>query len=281
MSGAEFDSFVQQAQLILSGPPLDRQFLAGLWDGADKDLNRAINHLLGLPEENIVREGQGGANQSPTAGGGGGGGDAKKDKKHKKEKEKEKEKKKDKSPKKEATDDFGTGFGGGFDAFPSSFPDSAYTQQASWPPYQQPMTQPPPQSQPAYTQPDFSSPYQQPVTQPPPQSQPAYTQPDYYQQPVTLPPPQSQPAYTQPGYSPPYQQPGTQPLQQDLPQSHQYMSAVGKPPFGGTPDLGWESESDSENDWWNNPAPLPGPSQYGTLQSASQFPTQMAQPGWA
>ena len=37
MSGAEFDSFVQQAQLILSGPPLDRQFLAGLWDGADKD----------------------------------------------------------------------------------------------------------------------------------------------------------------------------------------------------------------------------------------------------
>ena len=162
------------------------------------------------------------------------------------------EKKKDKSPKKEATDDFGTGFGGGFDAFPSSFPDSAYTQQASWPPYQQPMTQPPPQSQPAYTQPDFSSPYQQPVTQPPPQSQPAYTQPDYYQQPVTLPPPQSQPAYTQPGYSPPYQQPvtqpppqsqpvytqpgysppyqqpGTQPLQQDLPQSHQYMSPLAR-----------------------------------------------------
>jgi hypothetical protein len=29
------------------------RFLSGLWDGADKDLNRAINHLLGLPEEKV------------------------------------------------------------------------------------------------------------------------------------------------------------------------------------------------------------------------------------
>lgn len=29
------------------------RFLSGLWDGADKDLNRAINHLLGLPEDKV------------------------------------------------------------------------------------------------------------------------------------------------------------------------------------------------------------------------------------
>lgn len=53
---------------------------------------------------------------------------------------------------------------------------------------------------------------------------------------------------------------------------------------------GWDSESDSDNDWWNNPAPLQSqrgggshggdalgaaPSQFGTLESASQYPTQM------
>lgn len=70
------------------------RFLSGLWDGADKDLNRAINHLLGLPEDKVreqifdnavhsriaclaipktvfcglqvVREGQGGGGASPV-----------------------------------------------------------------------------------------------------------------------------------------------------------------------------------------------------------------------
>eukprot|EP00435_Cladocopium_sp_Y103_P008958 s3552_g2.t1 len=60
------ENSTRKAQIILSGPPLDRQFLSGLWDGADKDLNRAINHLLGLPEDKVVREGQGGGGASPA-----------------------------------------------------------------------------------------------------------------------------------------------------------------------------------------------------------------------
>lgn len=103
MSGAEFESFCSQAQVILGGSPLDRHFLGTIWDGADKDLNRAINHLLGIDESKVVRAGDKSVGNGKDSAK-----DDKKDKKEKKEK-KDKKDKKDKADKQPQT--------GGFDAF--------------------------------------------------------------------------------------------------------------------------------------------------------------------
>eukprot|EP00931_Biecheleriopsis_adriatica_P074800 TRINITY_DN48797_c0_g1_i1.p1 TRINITY_DN48797_c0_g1~~TRINITY_DN48797_c0_g1_i1.p1 ORF type:complete len:437 (-),score=47.44 TRINITY_DN48797_c0_g1_i1:177-1487(-) len=51
-----FEDFVHTSNAIIGGVPLDRQFLSDVWKGAEGQLNRAVNQLLGLPESDLIRE---------------------------------------------------------------------------------------------------------------------------------------------------------------------------------------------------------------------------------
>ncbi|CAD7923571.1 unnamed protein product [Amoebophrya sp. A120] len=62
---AKFEDFVATAT-AMGGNDLSRGWLKELWEGADSDMNRAINHLLDTPEDKYKRE---------SGGGGGGGGE--------------------------------------------------------------------------------------------------------------------------------------------------------------------------------------------------------------
>jgi hypothetical protein len=55
---ASFDSFVSQAQGML-GSDLSEDWLFEVWQGADADVNRALNHVLDTPENKIKRGGGG------------------------------------------------------------------------------------------------------------------------------------------------------------------------------------------------------------------------------
>jgi len=303
--GDDFDSFCDQAQIILSGPPLDRQFLSGLWDGADKDLNRAINHLLGLPEDKVVREGQGGGGASPVESK-----PSKKESKSSKKVSKEGKKKEKKEEAKPTADDWGGGF---FDTSASGFPDSgfqtdfpsggfqtgipqstpAFPGMAGTPQVQQPFqTLPPAQQMPSYPDPSsFAAPFQSQPAYPHPNQpygqQMSPTQPHQPQQPlphINQGPPLSQPPPNQSmpnGFGQSMQHLPFSPNQSPMPDSAKMP--MGQPYGAATPSTAWDSESDSENDWWNNPAPLAyhggnlhGAAPHGPMQSASCFSAQMA-----
>lgn len=320
--GDDFDSFCQQAQIILSGPPLDRQFLSGLWDGADKDLNRAINHLLGLPEEKVIREGQGGGGASPAES------KPKKESKSSKKTSKEGKKKEKKEESKPAADDWGGGFfessagfpdagfqtdfaSGGFQTGAASFagmpqPDPGFSSMPGMPQQvqQQAFQTLPPQVQsapaaqmPSYPDASFGAPFQSQQSQHPQHySQPSPAQPYGQQMPLTQ-QPQPQHHHQQPppfSQGPPLAQPPAHP---SIPTSYAQQSMLHPPyspnpspgpdfakmplgqPYGSpaTPSTMWDSESDSENDWWNNPAPLAYHG--GAAQPGSEFPTQVGGPG--
>lgn len=53
-----FNAFVSQAQAIM-GADLSEDWLFEIWQGADADANRALNHVLDTPEEKIKRGGGG------------------------------------------------------------------------------------------------------------------------------------------------------------------------------------------------------------------------------
>ncbi len=55
---AAFDAFSNQAQGML-GSDLSEDWLFEIWQGADADLNRALNHVLDTPEDKIKRNGGG------------------------------------------------------------------------------------------------------------------------------------------------------------------------------------------------------------------------------
>ncbi|CAD7944752.1 unnamed protein product [Amoebophrya sp. A120] len=79
MSGHEFEAFVQTAA-AMAGDDVDPNWLKELWEGADGNANRAINHLLDTPESKFRRV------NSKTSSGGGkspSSSSAKKEKKHK------------------------------------------------------------------------------------------------------------------------------------------------------------------------------------------------------
>ncbi|CAD7976326.1 unnamed protein product [Amoebophrya sp. A25] len=52
---SEFDSFVKTA-VAMAGEDVDPEWLKELWDGADGDANRAVNHLLDTPENKFRRK---------------------------------------------------------------------------------------------------------------------------------------------------------------------------------------------------------------------------------
>ena len=63
---SEYDQFVSQACAIL-GNDIDREWLSEMWQGADSDLNRALNHVIDTPPNKIRRGGGGGAAAKKSA----------------------------------------------------------------------------------------------------------------------------------------------------------------------------------------------------------------------
>lgn len=185
MADSGFEDFVQNANMIMGGAPLDRKFLTGIWDGADKDLNRAINHLMGTDESKLIREGQAGQADGASP---------KKDKKKGERRSSSSKASKDRSaPADFPSDPFSSA--GGPDQFPSSvfgggsFGDSGFAQmsqgmppvqsttqfmqpqmQPQMPPYTQTHMPPHMQPQPPNMQPQMMPPHMQP--QMPPHMQP-------------------------------------------------------------------------------------------------------------
>jgi len=291
---SEFDNFCERAQEFMGGAPLCKQFLTEIWEGADKNLERAINHVLSTPDEKVRRAGQGGG------GGGGGGGESKSSKKDK-EKEK-KSKKKDKSPAKSSKSDVspaadfpdfptsgffdtapgGMGGMGGFDSAPAGMGgmggfDSAPAGMggmAGMAGMGQAFGQQPP-AQPAQT---WGQPQAMPPQTMPPQGMPPQTMPPQGMPPQSM-PPQGMPPQTMPpqGMPPQGMPPQTMPPQGMPPHG---MPHTTMPPHGvpdaGQPGFGQASPSFGANAPGAYGQPPPAQT-WG--QSAPQYPSQMGHGG--
>ena len=49
--GDDFNTFCQTAKALTGTPDLDHEWLKGVWQGADGDMNRAMNHVYDAPEK--------------------------------------------------------------------------------------------------------------------------------------------------------------------------------------------------------------------------------------
>ena len=67
---SSYEDFIESAK-IMGGSDIDPAWLKELWDGADGDANRALNHLIDTPPDKFRRGGSSGG-----GGKSGGGGDS-------------------------------------------------------------------------------------------------------------------------------------------------------------------------------------------------------------
>jgi len=173
-----FSAFVSQSQAIM-GSDLSEDWLFEIWQGADADPNRALNHVLDTPEDKIKRSsgGKSSHNEPKTP------------------------KKSSKAPResKPAPATPATTWGDDdYQAPPSPPPQHhAPAPAPAQPQYHQPAPQPQ-MAAPGYPQPQMAAPgYPQPQPMPYPQSQPMMMPPQMmqpmYQQPAMMQPPMSGP----------------------------------------------------------------------------------------
>mmetsp|Transcript_57417 Transcript_57417/g.136477 ORF Transcript_57417/g.136477 Transcript_57417/m.136477 type:complete len:291 (+) Transcript_57417:77-949(+) len=256
-AGPEFENFAATAQALKGGDPIDRDFLLEIWTGAGENQQIAINHLLDTPDSKVRRAGAGGKKK-------------KKDKGHSSSSSGKHKRSQDTSP------DSYAEAGGGYDQYgQGQWQQEQYGAGGGYDQYGQAQGQGQWQQQDQYGQ--------------GPQGAPAY---DPYQTTMIQP---SQPQ--EPSWDGGMQQLGSAPigdidaqvadterqLQMLEEQINKTMMECGMMPgmpgagppggvmsgcagpcqtassFGGM-DSSWdgESESGSENDWWNQPTPFVG-----------------------
>ena len=169
-----FNAFVSQAQAIM-GADLSEDWLFEIWQGADADPNRALNHVLDTPEDKMKRGGGGKASRNEP-------------KTPKKSSSRPRESKP--APATPATtwddDDYQTA--------PTPPPQQHYAQPGPPPPQQQPQYQQPPQSM--HHQPQGMG-YPQPQPMPYPSMYPGMPQPMMPPMSQPMMPPMSQPMMAQ------------------------------------------------------------------------------------